>query len=156
MDTKTKLAEIGKLNAARKRGTLSETDFASLSDAMRNGDADYLRTKTQLGFGLRRRGKVETALRRIAEFLLALIVGGAVMLGCAWALATFDKGAGNILAGLFLLLVGGAIYFLPSFAATSRAHPQGTGIFVLNLVLGWTFLGWALALVWAFSNTKQI
>ena len=42
------------------------------------------------------------------------------------------------------------IYFLPWFVALSRSkkqHPQQGSIFVLNLFLGWTFLGWVVALI---------
>lgn len=154
MDTKTKLAEIRKFTAARTAGTLSEDDFNALSAAMRQGDDAYLRKKRALGFDARPRRKIPAALRRAAEFLLALIVGIAALLAGFWAVAAFENGAGNLAAGLYLLLAGGALYFLPTFAAQHRAHPQATGIFVLNLVLGWTFLGWAIALVWAFSNSK--
>jgi len=28
-------------------------------------------------------------------------------------------------------------------------------ILILNLFLGWTFLGWVIALVWAFTNREK-
>lgn len=46
---------------------------------------------------------------------------------------------------LFLI----AIYFLPSIIAGSRHLDERTGITLLNLFLGWTFIGWIAALVWA-------
>lgn len=55
------------------------------------------------------------------------------------------------LAGL-VLLVG--LYLLPAVVAHDRDHPSTLGIAVLNVLLGWTFLGWVIALVWAFSGTK--
>lgn len=45
------------------------------------------------------------------------------------------------------------IYFVPTFVAFRRRHPQIMAIVVLNLFLGWTFLGWLGALVWAFVKT---
>lgn len=48
------------------------------------------------------------------------------------------------LAGLF-------VYFVPAFIAARREHPNQQGITLLNLLLGWTFLGWVIALVWAVS-----
>jgi hypothetical protein len=48
------------------------------------------------------------------------------------------------LLGLCLL-----IYFLPALIANRREHPQQAAIFVLDLLLGWTFVGWVAALVWA-------
>lgn len=41
------------------------------------------------------------------------------------------------------------IYFMPSLIAMSNNRPNKSAIFVLNLLLGWSFVGWALAFVWA-------
>ena len=51
-----------------------------------------------------------------------------------------------MLASLFL-------YFLPAFLARKRS--DFTAIFVLNLLAGWTFIGWIIALVWALSSEQQ-
>jgi hypothetical protein len=50
-----------------------------------------------------------------------------------------------VLIGLTFLL-----YFLPALIASSRKHPQATAIFVLNLLVGLSGIGWLIALVWAF------
>jgi threonine/homoserine/homoserine lactone efflux protein len=43
-----------------------------------------------------------------------------------------------------------AIYFLPSFVGM---HKKNAGaILVLNLFLGWTMIGWIIALVWATTK----
>ena len=44
-------------------------------------------------------------------------------------------------------------YFVPSVIAGARHHHQTGAILVLNLLLGWTLLGWIAALVWAFTAT---
>jgi len=62
-------------------------------------------------------------------------------------------GASEIL--LMSLLFGLPIYFLPAIVAKTRNNASTTGIFVLNLLLGWTFIGWIAALAWAFSTSKQ-
>lgn len=51
-----------------------------------------------------------------------------------------------------LAAVSIAVYFLPTLVAILRAHKNGCAIFMLNLLLGWTFVGWVIALVWAFAN----
>lgn len=54
-----------------------------------------------------------------------------------------------------LVIVGFLIYFLPSIVAMRRRHCNLLAIFFLNLFLGWSFLGWVAAFVWACtSNTK--
>jgi hypothetical protein len=67
-------------------------------------------------------------------------------------LATNQSGVlgGIILIGLIL------VYFLPFMIAKKTNHPRSTPIFALNLLLGWTFVGWVAALVWSLSHPKQI
>lgn len=50
-----------------------------------------------------------------------------------------------------ILFIGGAlIYFIPSIIAYNKKN--ATAIIALNLLLGWTFLGWVGALVWALKK----
>jgi hypothetical protein len=58
-----------------------------------------------------------------------------------------------IIAGIgFLALSGLALYFLPTIIALSRRKRNSGGVFVLNLLLGWSFIGWVAALVWAVMS----
>jgi Superinfection immunity protein len=58
-------------------------------------------------------------------------------------------------AAVLVLVALGAIYFLPSIIAGSRGH-MAAAIVTLNLLVGWTALGWILALVWSLtSNTRE-
>lgn len=59
------------------------------------------------------------------------------------------------LAGFLLLAVAFVVYFLPTFIASKRNHPNGTGIFLLDLFLGWTFIGWLVALIWSVSAIRS-
>jgi len=54
--------------------------------------------------------------------------------------------------GLFFhpfLGVGLGLYFLPSIIALARNKRDIVAIVLLNLFLGWTAVGWIVALVWA-------
>lgn len=51
---------------------------------------------------------------------------------------------------LALIGIGILIYFIPSIVAHNKS--QATSVLILNLFLGWTFVGWVAALVWAVSN----
>jgi len=42
-----------------------------------------------------------------------------------------------------------ALYFLPTLIAFLRQHKNKLAIFLLNLLLGWTVLGWVVSLVWS-------
>lgn len=50
---------------------------------------------------------------------------------------------------IFLVLAAIGIYFLPAIVASYRDHHQANAIAILNLFLGWTFIGWVIALVWS-------
>ena len=54
-----------------------------------------------------------------------------------------------ILFMLFILLV---VYFVPAIVAFARRATDAGFIFLVNLLLGWTFLGWIGVLVWACIN----
>lgn len=61
----------------------------------------------------------------------------------------------SLLLGFVLLIGGVVLYFLPAIIAESRRHHNKGAIIVLNLLLGWTFVGWVAALVWAASATRE-
>jgi hypothetical protein len=55
----------------------------------------------------------------------------------------------TLLGGLGFLL-----YFMPALIAVvgSPPHKNSAAIITLNLLLGWTFLGWVAALVWSLTR----
>jgi hypothetical protein len=44
---------------------------------------------------------------------------------------------------------GSFLYFLPFIVALARSKRDVLGIFLLNFFLGWTVIGWVVALIWA-------
>lgn len=54
--------------------------------------------------------------------------------------------------GLVILLVA---YFLPTGVALIRHKQNVLSIFLLNLFLGWSFVGWVVAIVWAASVDRE-
>jgi Na+/H+-dicarboxylate symporter len=50
---------------------------------------------------------------------------------------------------VFLFILAIVFYFLPSVIAGIRSAKNGGWIFLVNLFLGWTVLGWFAALIWA-------
>ncbi|MGH6803055.1 MAG: superinfection immunity protein [Methyloceanibacter sp.] len=53
-----------------------------------------------------------------------------------------------------VVIVALALYFLPAIVAGLRGHHNSGAIFALNLLLGWTALGWIIALVWSFTAVQ--
>jgi hypothetical protein len=47
-----------------------------------------------------------------------------------------------------------AVYVLPTIVAFEGSHPRRLTICVLNILLGWTLLGWILAIVWSVRRKK--
>lgn len=51
---------------------------------------------------------------------------------------------------------GFVMYFLPSIIAIARSKRDITGIVLLNFLLGWTAIGWVVALVWAVKTDVPV
>ena len=47
------------------------------------------------------------------------------------------------------------VYFLPAVIAMNYRVRRSGAITTLNLLLGWTFIGWALALVWSIAEVES-
>ncbi len=60
------------------------------------------------------------------------------------------------LSGMFFFPLFGGIgfvmYFLPSIIALARSKRDILAIFLLNLFLGWSVIGWIVALIWAVKT----
>jgi drug/metabolite transporter (DMT)-like permease len=57
--------------------------------------------------------------------------------------------------GFLLVAVALLLYFVPTAVARHRHHPQVRAIFWLNLLAGWTFVGWVVAFVWAMIDYRR-
>ena len=55
-----------------------------------------------------------------------------------------------------VLIIGCIIYFLPTIIAFKRGKRNKVAIFALNLLLGWTFIGWAISLVWSLTVDEGV
>ena len=56
------------------------------------------------------------------------------------------------LAGILLLVVGIAAYFIPTIIAFKKERDNRVSILALNLLLGWSLIGWVVSLVWALKE----
>src|SRR5258708_32907593 len=63
-------------------------------------------------------------------------------------------GTAQELLVLLLLLAGAALYFIPSVVALVRGTEDTGMVIVLNVFLGWTFLGWVVSLALAFASSR--
>lgn len=51
---------------------------------------------------------------------------------------------------------GFVLYFLPTIIAALKSKRDTVAIFLLNLFLGWSVIGWIVALVWAAKNDAPV
>ena len=47
------------------------------------------------------------------------------------------------------------IYFIPTLLALGSKKDNFFAIMLLNLLLGWTLIGWFVALIWAATKDKK-
>jgi hypothetical protein len=60
-----------------------------------------------------------------------------------------------ILVIILIAIVALAIHFLPAIVAGSRHANNFVWILLINIFLGWTLIGWVVALVWAATDTPR-
>jgi hypothetical protein len=90
-----------------------------------------------------------------AQRVLVVVV---VVLALAYA-SIHIQGFGEVVSGvlgvviaLALIAVAAFVYFLPTFIGATRRVPNLGVVAVLNVLLGWTLIGWAVALAFAMVD----
>lgn len=57
---------------------------------------------------------------------------------------------------IIMLVLFQFIYYIPVMIAMSKKRPDTLKIFIINLLVGWTFFGWVIILVWVLiTNSRQ-
>ena len=91
----------------------------------------------------------------LIALFVTLAIGGPLML-----MQMHDATTGQIaMMGIQLIaaaaLFAGAIalYFLPAIVGRKKRNAEA--IQILNLFLGWTLVGWVVALVWAYTKDPE-
>lgn len=68
---------------------------------------------------------------------------------------TADAADGDSSSGFLLLALAAARYFLPTIIATNRKVNAAGALFFINLIFGWTVLGWIVCIIWAASGATK-
>ena len=55
------------------------------------------------------------------------------------------------IGGIWLVITA-FLYFLPTLIAELRGHDSKIAIFIINLIFGWTFVGWIIAFIMSFTG----
>lgn len=56
---------------------------------------------------------------------------------------------------LAIAACGLLVYLLPVFIAARSNHPHASGIIIVTLFLGWTLIGWVVAMAWAVTMPRR-
>jgi len=54
-----------------------------------------------------------------------------------------------------IAIPGIVVFFIPSLIALVRSHHNTFSIFLTNLLLGWTVIGWVIALIWSTTAGQR-
>lgn len=100
-------------------------------------------------------------MRKLGLFIVILIaLLGLFVNGCTTTTTQptvqinnhFDVFPGIII--IMFILIGLAVYFLPTIIAMSQHHVNALAIFIVDFLTGWSLVGWVIALVWAVKKKE--
>lgn len=86
--------------------------------------------------------------------VLSLLLAPAVAFGMLAAFGGSARLAAMLVWGVWIAC-GVGFYFLPTYEANLRRQPNMTSIVVLNVFLGWTLVGWVVAMVWGCADRQS-
>jgi len=94
-------------------------------------------------------------MNNLLRLLIAVVLGASVVMMVAVGLAGRNA---DLLAPVHLLLfvVALAVYLLPAGLAEYRDCKWAGWIVALDILLGWTILGWVIALGWAVEGKTRM
>lgn len=150
---------------------MSEEQFRRMLDDGQLPVGAFARTEAQELFVpaselLHREAPAQPSVRKPWGVILALccvlllpicFVSVAILGGRDGSVLPGDLARGAIGAALAMCLLGASlvVFFLPAIVAARREHHQSSAIAALNLLLGWTFVGWVVALVWSLTAVRK-
>lgn len=56
---------------------------------------------------------------------------------------------------MLLIVLGLVVYLVPSIIAEERNSRKLHPIIIVNIFLGWTLIGWGVALAWSLAKDKK-
>lgn len=59
------------------------------------------------------------------------------------------------MSGFVAVMIWTMLYFWPTAVALNKKRANTGAVFMLNLLLGWTLIGWVIALVWAMTTPRN-
>jgi hypothetical protein len=92
---------------------------------------------------------------KLALIAAALLIIMVLATSCTYGWTGRSFGPFEFFFGVPFSLIGLALYLLPTIIAVARRSTSLVGIILVNILLGWTFIGWIAALVWSLAGQAQ-
>jgi Superinfection immunity protein len=92
-----------------------------------------------------RRPRDDAAVSRGNIIRIAVPAGAAIFMPVILAGASGGNHIGSIIGSVVFWVILGALYLLPTLIASGRGIPNAGSVAVINIFLGWTFIGWIVA-----------
>lgn len=122
-----------------------------LSKAISQKDFDKFRNELYRTHGL----KPPKPAKRPGGVLVFVVIALSILIGTILGSAPIGQqlgGSGGLILLTMLVLF---LYLLPAFIAYERSHRQRHAILILNVVFGWSFVGWIIALIWSAMSARD-
>jgi hypothetical protein len=68
---------------------------------------------------------------------------------------SFDAGLVTFLIFVAAVALAGMVYWVPSLVACACGHRNAAAVVMTNFLLGWTGIGWCVALIWACTDYRD-
>lgn len=87
--------------------------------------------------------------------IICLILACIFVVMYATSIGTGPEAESMLMSIAILGCIAYYLYFLPTVIATKKKHPNTTAIFLVNLLFGFTCIGWIVALIFAVMEDKN-
>lgn len=88
-------------------------------------------------------------IEKFAQNVIPIVFGVVILLMILYFLIA--EGFTFLILALILI----PVYFVPCFIAYKKNHKFKKQIFLLNIFLGFSYVGWVAALIWASLDNEQ-
>ena len=83
------------------------------------------------------------------------MISGLLLTAATTGQGDASGGVAVLIIGCFILLCILLVYFLPYVIAKQRKADGRNLIFFVNLIIGWTVIGWLACIIWACTIEKE-
>jgi hypothetical protein len=101
-------------------------------------------------------GESRTSVSAVGTFVRLIVL--AFVVAYSWSMGQIPpsglNGFGKLVANLFFFAAP-ALYFLPTIEGKLRDQPNIVPIALVNLFLGWTVIGWVVAMAWGCAARQE-